>query len=94
MLHYNIGSSSKLQKDKGSVERMSNPASIIAQAEQIVTGRGEKLTPLRKQVLEIIVAAGDEPLSAYQILERMGAGAKRPAPPTAYRAIDFLSSPV
>lgn len=47
--------------------------------------RGTRLTDLRRQVLEL-VWSGHEPVGAYDILARMG----RAAPPTVYRALDFL----
>jgi Fur family zinc uptake transcriptional regulator len=50
-----------------------------------------RLTPIRSQVLELIAAAG-KPIKAYDLLEqvreRKGIGAD--APPTVYRALDFL----
>ena len=58
-------------------------------AAEICTRRGAKLTPLRLKVLEL-VWSGHRPISAYDILERLQSGNKKAAPPTVYRALDFL----
>lgn len=68
---------------------MPNTSPILANAEQLLSQRGERLTDLRRQILNI-VADAPAPLSAYQIIDEMGIGAKRPAPPTVYRTLDFL----
>ncbi len=44
----------------------------------------------RRYVLEIIAAA-KKPLTAYEILEKLGAKIKNPKPPTAYRALEALT---
>ena len=49
---------------------------------------GEVLTPLRRAVLALVLGA-ERPLTAYQLLERLQT-ARRAAPPTIYRALDFL----
>jgi Fur family zinc uptake transcriptional regulator len=53
--------------------------------------RGLRLTPIRLRVLSLIAEAG-KPIKAYDLLERVreqkGIGAD--APPTVYRALDFL----
>ncbi|MBN8480110.1 MAG: transcriptional repressor [Xanthomonadales bacterium] len=51
--------------------------------------RGLRLTPLRQRVLEL-VAAADKPVKAYDLLERVKDGPGVAAPPTVYRALDFL----
>ncbi|MBU2884309.1 transcriptional repressor [Gilvimarinus agarilyticus] len=52
--------------------------------------RGVRLTPLRKQVLELIWQS-HKPLGAYALLDLLSAEAPKPvAPPTVYRALDFL----
>jgi Fur family zinc uptake transcriptional regulator len=61
----------------------------LEQAEALCRSNGARLTPGRKQVLRLLVGAG-RPLSAYEILDRMQDGPRRPAPPTVYRALDFL----
>ena len=61
----------------------------LSQAEALCRIRGVRLTPLRRRVLEIIWES-HAPLGAYDVLERMNAAGERNAPPTAYRALDFL----
>ncbi|WP_137387823.1 transcriptional repressor [Rhodoligotrophos defluvii] len=63
----------------------------IARAERSCARAGARLTPLRREVLEII-ASGHEAVGAYDIIDRMGAAGDRPAPITVYRALDFLRS--
>lgn len=53
--------------------------------------RGARLTPQRRQVLEIVWAS-HEPIGAYAIMEQMGAAGRRAAPPTVYRALEFLAA--
>ena len=51
---------------------------------------GSELTALRRTVLSLILDA-DTPPTAYQLLERLSATRKKGvAPPTIYRALDFL----
>jgi Fur family zinc uptake transcriptional regulator len=61
----------------------------MAHAELLCGERGERLTPMRRQVLETL-AASHQPLGAYEIIERLGVVGPRPAPITIYRALDFL----
>ncbi len=51
--------------------------------------RGLRLTPLRAQVLGLIAAAG-KPVKAYDLLDSMKTKNGSSAPPTVYRALDFL----
>ena len=65
-------------------------ASALGSAEAICVARGEKLTALRRQVLEL-VWGGHRPTGAYDILAAMQAQTGRKiAPPTVYRTLDFL----
>lgn len=50
---------------------------------------GERLTPLRRQVLELVWSSHG-PIKAYDILDAMRAKKRGAAPPTVYRALDFL----
>jgi Fur family zinc uptake transcriptional regulator len=61
----------------------------IAHAESICLARKERLTPVRRQVLEALLAS-HQPLGAYELIERLAAHGARPAPITIYRALDFL----
>lgn len=51
--------------------------------------RGLRLTPLRLRVLELI-AAEAKPVKAYELLDRLKNEHGSAAPPTVYRALDFL----
>jgi len=60
----------------------------IAHAEELCAARSQRLTPMRRQVLEVLLSS-HKPLGAYEIMEHL-AGNGRPAPITIYRALDFL----
>ncbi|MGH8172445.1 MAG: transcriptional repressor [Rhodanobacteraceae bacterium] len=51
--------------------------------------RGLRLTPLRLRVLELI-AQSNKPVKAYDLLDQLRDGHSGAAPPTIYRALDFL----
>jgi Fur family zinc uptake transcriptional regulator len=51
--------------------------------------RAQRLTPIRRQVLEVLLESHN-PLGAYEIMDRVAATGPRPAPITIYRALDFL----
>jgi Fur family zinc uptake transcriptional regulator len=58
-------------------------------AEAACARRGERLTPLRRRVLEL-VWRGHRPVGAYDLLALLQDERGRVAPPTVYRALDFL----
>ena len=60
-------------------------------AERLCRARGARLTPQRRRVYELLVAAG-EPITAYELLHRLAGDGGNPAPPTVYRALDFLQA--
>jgi len=60
----------------------------IAHAEALCVARAQRLTPIRRHVLEALLAS-HKPLGAYEIIDRI-ADEHRPAPITVYRALDFL----
>ncbi len=62
----------------------------IEQARSIVEGAGERFTPLRAHVLELIIADG-KAVKAYDLLARLRPDVGSPKPPTVYRALEFLS---
>lgn len=65
--------------------------SALAKAKQLCQDRGVKLTRLREQVLTIVWES-HRPLGAYKIMEILaGADTRSVAPPTVYRALDFLA---
>jgi Fur family zinc uptake transcriptional regulator len=72
--------------------RAQEPRAIEAQldaAGRVCADNGAQLTELRRSVLSLILAA-DGPLTAYQLLDRLKETRKGAAPPTIYRALDFL----
>mgnify|MGYP000748934031 CR=1 FL=1 len=64
-------------------------SAVLQHAETLCQTRGVRLTQQRKKVLQLLCEA-DRPLGAYELLEQMRDQAKNPAPPTVYRALDFL----
>ncbi len=63
----------------------------LEMAEAECLRKGLKLTPVRRQVLEIVWSSHN-PIGAYDVLQRLEEQGHKPAPPTAYRALDFLVS--
>lgn len=61
----------------------------VQAVEQACESRGLRLTPLRAQVLGLVAAAG-KPIKAYDLLDLMKSASGSTAPPTVYRALDFL----
>lgn len=61
----------------------------VRAVEQACEQRGLRLTPLRAQVLGLIAEAG-RPVKAYELLDAMKQEHRASAPPTVYRALDFL----
>ncbi|HZC55631.1 MAG TPA: Fur family transcriptional regulator [Xanthobacteraceae bacterium] len=79
-------------------------SAAIAHAEAHCAQRAQRLTPIRRHVLEALLAS-HKPLGAYEIIEHLAqknsaqqnsaqqtlaAQKTRPAPITIYRALDFL----
>ncbi len=61
---------------------------FLAEAEVLVRQRGQKLTRIRRKVLQLLIES-PEPAKAYTLLDNLdGEGAAKP--PTIYRALDFL----
>jgi Fur family zinc uptake transcriptional regulator len=61
----------------------------LAYAEAICTQRATRLTPIRRHVLEALLAS-HQPLGAYELIERLASHGERLSPVTIYRALDFL----
>jgi Fur family transcriptional regulator, zinc uptake regulator len=61
----------------------------LERADDICRDRGVRLTHGRRRVLEILCAAS-RPIGAYEILAAMREGSRAVAPPTVYRALEFL----
>lgn len=64
-------------------------ATALQDAKTVCVERGARLTPVRRRVLEIIWQS-HRPLGAYAILEVLSGEGHSPAPPTVYRALEFL----
>jgi Fur family zinc uptake transcriptional regulator len=58
-------------------------------AEGICAERGARLTKLRRDVLELVWHS-HEPAGAYELMDRLRARGRSAAPPTVYRALEFL----
>ena len=63
--------------------------SALAEAARICAERKGRLTEQRKRVLELVWSS-HQPVGAYAILEQLRAEGFNGAPPTVYRALDFL----
>ncbi|MFB2538200.1 MULTISPECIES: transcriptional repressor [unclassified Acinetobacter] len=62
----------------------------LQQAIELCEQEGSKLTPLRQEVLQLILSA-QGPVGAYDLLAKIKSKNGRPAaPPTVYRTLDFL----
>jgi len=63
----------------------------VRAVERTCRERGLRLTPIRAHVLGLVARAG-RPIKAYDLLDqvRTGDGPGAAAPPTVYRALDFL----
>jgi len=64
-------------------------ADAVEAAEGLCAKRGARLTPLRRRVLELIWQ-GHGPVGAYAVLDALRRERSGAAPPTVYRAVDFL----
>ncbi len=61
----------------------------VRAADRVCEERGERLTPLRQRVLELVWDS-HRPVGAYEVLQRLQSERGRTAPPTVYRALSFL----
>ncbi len=66
-----------------------DPAGFVNAVSHASEQRGLRLTPLRKEVLELVAAAG-KPVKAYDLLDQLRERHGNAAPPPVYRALDFL----
>jgi Fur family zinc uptake transcriptional regulator len=64
-------------------------AHALAAADARCARAGAQLTELRRQVLGLVLES-DQPLGAYALLDKLKALRPGAAPPTVYRALDFL----
>ncbi|MBR0655983.1 Fur family transcriptional regulator [Plastoroseomonas arctica] len=68
---------------------MAEVSAALARAAAICGERGAQLTPLRRQVFSLILEA-EAPIGAYALLDKLRGLRAGAAPPTVYRALDFL----
>jgi Fur family transcriptional regulator, zinc uptake regulator len=61
----------------------------VAAAEKLCTQKGLRFTALRKRVLELVWSS-HKPVGAYTLLDQLRREGLGSAPPTVYRALDFL----
>ena len=78
------------EHDHGHLQAASPEAALVL-ADEYCRERGEKLTPIRRKVLELLLASG-RATKAYSLLDDMRQIHPGSAPPTVYRALDFLLS--
>ena len=64
-------------------------AGALERAERVCKEHGARLTKLRRRVLELVWTS-HAPMGAYEILRRLSRERDGAAPPTVYRALDFL----
>jgi len=64
-------------------------AQALAAAEAECARRGARLTEVRRRVLELVWTS-HQPVGAYALLETLAGEGFPAAPPTVYRALDFL----
>ena len=62
---------------------------VLERAEALCQTRGVQLTPLRRDVLRLVLES-EAPIGAYALLDQLKASRAKAAPPTVYRALDFL----
>jgi Fur family zinc uptake transcriptional regulator len=62
---------------------------LLERAQAVCEHRGVKLTDLRRQVLGMVLDSA-APVGAYELLDRLRQTRNGAAPPTVYRALDFL----
>ncbi|WP_431269828.1 Fur family transcriptional regulator [Dankookia sp. P2] len=65
------------------------PELSLDRAAALCARRGAQLTALRREVLRLVLEA-EAPVGAYALLDRLKASRAGAAPPTVYRALDFL----
>jgi Fur family zinc uptake transcriptional regulator len=64
-------------------------SAALEAASRLCERDGQRLTPIRRRVLELVWSS-HQPIGAYAILDRLKSGNRRAAPPTVYRALEFL----
>ncbi|MFO1036791.1 MAG: Fur family transcriptional regulator [Geminicoccaceae bacterium] len=65
-------------------------SAALERAETVCSARDLRLTELRRRVLELVWGS-HAPIGAYRLLELLSTERGRAAPPTVYRALEFLT---
>jgi Fur family transcriptional regulator, zinc uptake regulator len=78
-----------LQRHKATHDHARCIQRAVATAEKVCAARRVNLTPLRKRIFEIVWRQ-HEPIGAYEILAELSRDREKAAPPTVYRALEFL----
>lgn len=74
----------------GHPEHVHGAEDMMARVENACSERGLRLTPLRRKVYALITEHG-RPVKAYDLMQQVRSIEEGPAaPPTVYRALDFL----
>jgi Fur family zinc uptake transcriptional regulator len=81
--------STRYSESRGKHDHRHCVSRALKTAEQICKDRELQLTPIRRRVLELIWAR-HAPIGAYDILGALKKGEGALAPPTVYRALEFL----
>jgi Fur family zinc uptake transcriptional regulator len=64
-------------------------AQAIETADQLCREKGLRFTKLRRRVLQLVWSS-HKPVGAYEILQKLTTEGRKAAPPTVYRALEFL----
>jgi Fur family zinc uptake transcriptional regulator len=71
------------------ISAASHSGSQLSHAREICAAAGERLTPVREAVFDLLLQA-EAPVTAYTLLDRLKAARGGATPPTIYRALNFL----
>ena len=79
-----------IQMDTAGPQPQAGMQALLDQAASLCNERGVRLTEMRRLVLGLVLSA-EQPPGAYDLLEQLRISRGKPvAPPTVYRALDFL----
>ncbi len=84
-----IPTSAKVPNPHEHLHHREDPQGFVEAVAQVSRDRGLRLTPLRREVLELMAETG-RPVKAYDLLDLLRQRHGNAAPPTVYRALDFL----
>ncbi|MEM1080339.1 MAG: Fur family transcriptional regulator [Pseudomonadota bacterium] len=78
--------------DNGCLSSKDTIQESLDRATEICSKRGVRLTPSRREILELLLRR-NRPTGAYELIDDLSNKSGRPiGPPTVYRALDFLKS--